>query len=174
MRYWGIIFVLILFNGCTANDTAGDRAILESSLFISNAENIGFGSYPLKFDLLRGQTYTLEHVSEKVSYATDGEMLMNVSLPNEFHVIDGNLEWSGTDRWKSNKITFISTENGDYLIESETVNFGDFNNATGKHRTASSKISVSMKEPTITLMIWHYTGSKINQLTYRYFGKRIL
>lgn len=140
------LLCVVLVSGCTDNEDNEERAPIEAYLAFDGSEASNYQTYPAKFGILRGHQYTLEFTAETFMSSVEDEMEMNVSLPDEFQIIDGNSEWRGNDEKKTIWITFIPTKNGDYLIEYQAVNLGLFNEATGRNYTAQNKISVYVRD----------------------------
>lgn len=146
------LLCLVLISGCVDNEELGERRLLEGDLNINDAETSNYYARPIRFGLLKGHQYTLEHTVEKFTVYVDSEMEMNISFPDEFQIIDGSPDWSGTDKKKINRVTFIPTENGDYLIESQSISLDLFNDPASRGYTETSEISVYVRDDVSELL----------------------
>ncbi len=124
----GFVCLVLVSAGCVINSTdenkigIGERKFIEAQLSITNAEASNYYGYPSKFGLLKDRQYTLEFTAEKFMAAEDGEMEMNISLTEEFQIIDGDFVWSGTDKRKTIQVIIKPIKNGDYLISASAKN----------------------------------------------------
>jgi len=137
IKFLGIFLVglvaVSMFSGCIGGDkenNEGERMPVEAELSIPSALYKNANQRPIIYGVQSGEPFTVEFTAEKFMGNLDGELNMQMFLPEELQIVEGNTSWVGTDKFKTISVRVIAVKEGRYELSATATNLDTKFNTT--------------------------------------------
>jgi hypothetical protein len=124
-----LILSIILFTyylqGCNPTEersSGNERKFVEAEVEVINPGGKIASGIPNKYALLLNVPYKIDFRARKYMSSTDGILSMQLSIPSQFIVLDGDRKWEGKDIDNELSVTVKPIETGTFEIKGTAIN----------------------------------------------------